>query len=87
MPTQVALAWTIRQDGVIAIPKAGTIAHVRENRKAADLELAPYELVASTASFRRRFTRACSRCCSETFRRTRRTEKLRNIDGCHGCGP
>ena len=32
-PAQVALAWTMRQGGVIAIPKAGTIAHVpRESR-------------------------------------------------------
>src|SRR5439155_8780379 len=31
-PAQVALAWVIRQDGVIAIPQAGTPEHVRENR-------------------------------------------------------
>ena len=39
-PAQVALAWTMRRDGVLAIPKAGTVAHVRENRAAADLVLA-----------------------------------------------
>jgi diketogulonate reductase-like aldo/keto reductase len=38
-PAQVALAWTMRREGVIAIPKAGTVAHVRENRAAADLTL------------------------------------------------
>ena len=38
-PAQVALAWIMRLDGVIAIPKAGTVAHVRENRAAADLTL------------------------------------------------
>jgi diketogulonate reductase-like aldo/keto reductase len=38
-PAQVALAWVLRQDGVVAIPKAGTVAHVRENRKALDLEM------------------------------------------------
>ena len=38
-PAQVALAWTLRQDVVVSIPKAGTVAHVRENRKALDLEL------------------------------------------------
>lgn len=38
-PVQVALAWTLRRDGVIAIPKAGSIVHVRENRAAADLVL------------------------------------------------
>jgi diketogulonate reductase-like aldo/keto reductase len=38
---QVALAWVIRQDGIIAIPKAGTATHVKENRAAANLQLAP----------------------------------------------
>jgi diketogulonate reductase-like aldo/keto reductase len=38
---QVALAWVIRQDGIIAIPKAGTATHVKENRAAANLKLAP----------------------------------------------
>lgn len=38
-PAQVALAWVLRQAGVIAIPKAGTLLHVRENRAAADLVL------------------------------------------------
>lgn len=38
-PAQVALAWTLRRGGVIAIPKAGDVAHVRENRAAADLVL------------------------------------------------
>ena len=33
-PAQVALAWLLRQEGLIAIPKAGTPAHVRENRAA-----------------------------------------------------
>lgn len=36
---QLALAWTLRRSEVIAIPKAGTVAHVRENRHAADVEL------------------------------------------------
>lgn len=30
-PVQIALAWTIRMPGVMAIPKAATAAHVREN--------------------------------------------------------
>jgi diketogulonate reductase-like aldo/keto reductase len=38
-PAQVALAWTMHQDSVIAIPKAGDVRHVRENRAAADLHL------------------------------------------------
>jgi len=40
-PAQVALAWVIRQDGIIAIPKAGSATHVKENRAAANLQLAP----------------------------------------------
>ena len=38
-PAQVALAWLVRQPGVIAIPKAVQPGHVRENREAADLAL------------------------------------------------
>jgi diketogulonate reductase-like aldo/keto reductase len=43
-PAQVALAWVLRQDGVTAIPKAGTTAHVDENRRALDLRLSPEDL-------------------------------------------
>lgn len=38
-PTQVALAWVMRHPGMIAIPKASSVAHVRENRAGADLVL------------------------------------------------
>jgi diketogulonate reductase-like aldo/keto reductase len=38
-PAQVALAWALRKDGVVAIPKAGTPEHVRENGAALDLRL------------------------------------------------
>jgi diketogulonate reductase-like aldo/keto reductase len=43
-PAQVALAWVLRQQGVVAIPKAGTPPHVRENRAALDLELTAQDL-------------------------------------------
>ena len=43
-PAQVALAWVLRQPGVMAIPKAGNREHVRENRSALELELAPGDL-------------------------------------------
>jgi diketogulonate reductase-like aldo/keto reductase len=52
-PAQVALAWTMRRDGLIAIPKAGSIAHVRENRGAADLVLPDEVLAALDAAFPR----------------------------------
>jgi diketogulonate reductase-like aldo/keto reductase len=50
-PAQVALAWLLRQDGVIAIPKAGTVDHVHENCRALDLELTQQDLVALDRAF------------------------------------
>ncbi len=50
-PAQVALAWVLRRDGVVTIPKAGTVAHVRENRKALDLRLDDAALKALDAAF------------------------------------
>jgi diketogulonate reductase-like aldo/keto reductase len=38
-PAQVALAWVLRHDGVVTVPKAGTPAHVRENCGALELDL------------------------------------------------
>jgi diketogulonate reductase-like aldo/keto reductase len=38
-PARVALAWVLAQDGVCAIPEAGTVAHVRQNRGPLDLRL------------------------------------------------
>ena len=52
-PSQVALAWAMRGEGVIAIPKAGTVAHVEENRAAADLQLSASDLAALEAAFPR----------------------------------
>ena len=37
--SQVALAWILRQPGVCAIPKAGSLEHVRDNAKALELRL------------------------------------------------
>jgi diketogulonate reductase-like aldo/keto reductase len=50
-PVQVALAWLLRQDGVIAIPKAATAAHVRENRNALELRLTDEDLAALDKAF------------------------------------
>lgn len=38
-PAQVALAWVLRDPSVIAIPKAGSVDHVRDNHAALDLVL------------------------------------------------
>ncbi|MEY4681317.1 MAG: aldo/keto reductase [Alphaproteobacteria bacterium] len=50
-PAQVALAWLLSRDGVLAIPKAGRVAHVRENRKAADIVLDAQDLAELDAAF------------------------------------
>ena len=49
-PAQLALAWLIRQR-VIAIPKATNVAHVRDNRKAADITLSPRIVSALDTAF------------------------------------
>jgi diketogulonate reductase-like aldo/keto reductase len=50
-PAQLALAWTLRQPGLIAIPKASTVEHVRENRAAADITLDEATLAQLDAAF------------------------------------
>ena len=50
-PAQVALAWVMRRDGVVAIPKAGTVEHVLENRKAVDIALSAADFAKLDASF------------------------------------
>jgi diketogulonate reductase-like aldo/keto reductase len=41
---QIVLAWVMRQDGVIAIPKASRPEHVRDNRAALDITLSADDL-------------------------------------------
>lgn len=41
---EIALAWVLRQPGVIAIPKASSEAHVRENARAVEIELTSEDL-------------------------------------------
>ena len=43
-PAQIALAWTIRKPGIIAIPKAGNIAHVEDNFKSLSIDLTEEDL-------------------------------------------
>lgn len=43
-PAQVALAWVLRQDSVIAIPRARNLEHVRENRKSLEVQLTAQDL-------------------------------------------
>jgi diketogulonate reductase-like aldo/keto reductase len=50
-PAQIALAWLIRQDGMIVIPKASSELHVRENAAARDLKLTQQDLAALDQAF------------------------------------
>jgi diketogulonate reductase-like aldo/keto reductase len=50
-PAQVALAWVLRQQGVIAIPKASKTEHVRQNRAALDLQLTEQDLAELDEAF------------------------------------
>jgi diketogulonate reductase-like aldo/keto reductase len=50
-PAQIALAWLLSQDGVVAIPKAVDLAHVRENRQALDLDLDQEDLAVIEQAF------------------------------------
>jgi diketogulonate reductase-like aldo/keto reductase len=48
---QVALAWVLHQEGVIAIPKAGTARHARENRGALEIRLTKQDMDAFDRAF------------------------------------
>ncbi len=50
-PAQVALAWLLRQDGVIVIPKATALAHVEEDIGALDVKLTADDLALLDKSF------------------------------------
>jgi diketogulonate reductase-like aldo/keto reductase len=50
-PAQIALAWLLRQEGTIVIPKASRLEHVRENRGALDVVLTEEDLAALHRAF------------------------------------
>jgi diketogulonate reductase-like aldo/keto reductase len=50
-PAAIALAWVLRQPGVVAIPKAVRLEHVRANMKALDVKLDADDLKALDAAF------------------------------------
>ncbi|MDH7789701.1 aldo/keto reductase [Ochrobactrum sp. AN78] len=50
-PAAVALAWTMRNGNVIAIPKTSKLGHVRENRNAADIKLTEEQLTLLDRTF------------------------------------
>ncbi|MFE5294495.1 aldo/keto reductase [Isoptericola sp. NPDC056618] len=50
-PAQVALAWVLAGEGVVAIPRSGSAEHVRENAAARDLRLGAEDLAELDAAF------------------------------------
>jgi diketogulonate reductase-like aldo/keto reductase len=44
-PAQIALAWVLREPGVIAIPKASREEHVRDNARSSEIKLTKEDLV------------------------------------------
>jgi diketogulonate reductase-like aldo/keto reductase len=50
-PAQVALAWVLRNDGIIAVPKAATPAHTVQNCGALDIALSAADLAALDGAF------------------------------------
>jgi diketogulonate reductase-like aldo/keto reductase len=50
-PAQVALAWVLRQEGVIAIPKAVSSVHLRDNAAAASITLSADDLALLDTAF------------------------------------
>jgi diketogulonate reductase-like aldo/keto reductase len=50
-PAQIALAWLLRQEGTIVIPKATRPEHVRENRGALEIHLTEEELAGLDRTF------------------------------------
>jgi diketogulonate reductase-like aldo/keto reductase len=50
-PAQIALAWVLSRDGVVAIPKAAALSHVREIRATLDIALTPQEHAALNEAF------------------------------------
>jgi diketogulonate reductase-like aldo/keto reductase len=50
-PAQVAIAWALRQQGVIAIPKAGTTEHALQNAEAVKLTLTAEDIAEIDKAF------------------------------------
>jgi diketogulonate reductase-like aldo/keto reductase len=50
-PAQIALAWLLRQEGTIVIPKSATLARIRENRDSAGIQLDETDVAALDRAF------------------------------------
>jgi diketogulonate reductase-like aldo/keto reductase len=51
MPAQIALAWVLRKDRIIAVPKASSPGHVKQNRVALDIPLSIDDFAAPDRAF------------------------------------
>lgn len=52
-PFQIALAWLLNRPGVISIPKASSVQHVRDNHRALEIRLTPEDLALIDSEFPR----------------------------------
>jgi diketogulonate reductase-like aldo/keto reductase len=50
-PSQIALAWVLRQPDMMVIPKASNAMHVRDNRAALDISLSQDDLAELDRAF------------------------------------
>ncbi|MES2537386.1 MAG: aldo/keto reductase [Pseudomonadota bacterium] len=50
-PAQIALAWVLRKDSIIAVPKASSPGHVKQNRVALDIPLSSDDFAALDRAF------------------------------------
>lgn len=50
-PAQIALAWVLRHEDIIAIPKASSHGHVEENRAAVEVDLSAEDLATLDQAF------------------------------------
>lgn len=50
-PAAIAIAWTLRHPNVISIPKTSSIERLRENTRAAELQLSSQDLAELDAAF------------------------------------
>lgn len=92
-PAQVALAWTIRSDNVMAIPGASSVAQLESNAEAATTPFGQAASRGGTAAtghtYRRRVLASRSRRDSaRVFRRVwRRRKRRKGVTGGHGRRP
>ena len=69
-PSQIALAWGLRQSRVIAIPKASKEKHVRDNARSIEIKLTNEDLADLDREFPRPNPKDRCRCCKLSYTAT-----------------